>query len=454
MTTLSAATLDLSHVWLDFQQMAEFERNPIVVTAGEGIRVRTADGRELIDGISAAMVTSLGYSNQHVKEAMIEQIRELTFWPVLHATTSPAVALAGRLCELLPGDFARAFLLSGGSEATEAALKMARQYHLQTGRPRKVKVISRYASYHGSTKGALSVSGVSDRQRFDPFPPGYIHALPPYCYRCPFGQPGPDRCHLECVEAIDLMIRYEGRDTVAAVIVDPVMAAAGVLVPPKGYYARLREICDEHDVLLIFDEVLTGFGRLGEWFAADYYGVTPDIICLGKGIGAGYAPLAATVARRHVADAFLGPLEDGVQFLHGNTYGGHPVACAAGLATIEEYERLDLVSRSRELGARLEEGLREIAGRVSIVGDVRAAGLLAGVELVSNRETRTRFPRGTAPGRRVLRHALEQESLILRGSSEVVQLAPPLVVTRAELDDILGRLERSLVAVASELSRE
>jgi adenosylmethionine-8-amino-7-oxononanoate aminotransferase len=448
---VATANLDLSHIWLDFQQMAAFERDPIVVASADGIRVQTTDGRELVDGISAAMVTNLGYSNERVKQAMVEQIRQLCFWPVLHATTEPAVALANRLCEVLPGDLDRAFLLSGGSEATECAMKMARQYHVETGNPRKVKVVSRYWAYHGSTKGALSASGVGDKHKFEPFLAGYVHVLPPYCYRCPFGQPGPDRCRLECASAIEATIRYEGPETVAAVIVDPVMAAAGVLVPPRDYYRRLREVCDRYNVLLIFDEVLTGFGRLGEWFAADHYDVLPDIVCLGKGIAGGYAPLAATVARKHVADAFLGAPEDRVQFLHGNTYGGHPVACAAGLAAIEEYERLGIVENARAMGEHLRRGLEAIAERVPIVGDVRVAGLLAGVELVADRANRVPFPKGIAPGPLVLRHALRKENLILRGARDVVQLAPPLVVTIGELDDILERFERALTATAAEL---
>ncbi len=263
------------HIWLDFQQMAEFEKHPVIVVEGDGIRVRTADGRELIDGIAGAVVNGLGYRNERVQRAMKEQIDRLLWWPVLHSTTEPALRLAAKLAQLLPGDLDRAFLLSGGSEATECAMKMARQYHLQTGHPEKYKVIGRHWGYHGSTKGALSASGVADKKKFLPFLEGYIHALLPYCYRCPFGETDPDTCARQCVEQIEWMIRMEGRETVSAVIVDPVMGAAGVLVPPRDYYQRLREICDRNDVLLIFDEVMTGFGRLGEWFACQYYDVVP-----------------------------------------------------------------------------------------------------------------------------------------------------------------------------------
>lgn len=434
----------VKHIWLDFQQMAEFEKNPLIVKSGEGIRVRTVDGRELIDAISGAVVTGLGYRNAHVEQVMKEQVDKLLFWPILHGTTEPALRLAARLAELLPGDLNRAFLLSGGSEATECALKMSRQYHIQTGNPRKYKVISRYWAYHGSTKGALSASGVADKRKFDPFLEGYVHALPPYCYKCPFGQPGPDRCHLECADQIERMIQMEGRDTVAAVIVDPVMAAAGVLVPPKGYYRRLREICDENQVLLIFDEVLTGFGRLGEWFASDYYEVLPDIICLGKGISSGFMPLAATVARDHVAAAFMGRRDDDVHFLHGNTFGGHPLACATGLAVIDELERLDLISNSRRMGERFRAVLGGLADEFECIGDVRGAGMLWGVELVQDRLTKRHFPKDQALAPRVLTHALRDEGLILRGSQHVIQLAPPLIATEADIDQIAESLRRSM----------
>lgn len=436
----------VKHIWLDFKQMAEFENDPLIVVSGDGIRVQTLEGRELIDGISGAVVTGLGYRNARVEQAMKEQVDKLLFWPILNGTTEPALRLAARLAGLLPGDLNRAFLLSGGSEATECALKMARQYHIQTGNPRKYKVISRYWAYHGSTKGALSASGVGDKRKFDPFLEGYLHALPPYCYKCPFGQPGPDRCHLECADHIERMIQMEGRETVAAVIVDPVMAAAGVLVPPKGYYRRLREICDENQVLLIFDEVLTGFGRLGEWFASNYYEVVPDIICLGKGISSGFMPLAATVARDHVAAAFMGRQEDDVHFLHGNTFGGHPLACATGLAVIDELERLKLINHSRRMGERFRAAFQPLVDEFECIGDVRGAGMLWGIEFVQDRLSRTHFPREKALAPRVIKLALQNEGLILRGSQHVLQVAPPLVATEADIDQIVELIRRSIVS--------
>jgi adenosylmethionine-8-amino-7-oxononanoate aminotransferase len=435
------------YIWLDFMQMASFEADPLIVAGAFGIRVWTSDGREYIDGVSGAISVSLGYGNQAVCDAVKTQIDQLQFWPVLHSTTPPALNLAEKLAGMLPGSLNHVFLLSGGSEATETAMKMARQYHLQTGSPLKEKIISRYWGYHGSTKGALSASGVSDKQKFGPFESGYIHVLPPYCYRCPFGK-SPDSCNIECARAVETTIRYEGRATVSAVIVDPIMAAAGVLVPPKEYYQILREICTEMDVLLIFDEVMTGFGRVGKMFAAELYDVVPDIICLGKGIASCYQPLAATVASDKVAEAFRGGGDQ--TFLHGNTYGGHPVACAAGLATISEIERLDLVENSAAMGSYMLDRCKELQAKHSIIGDVRGAGLLLGLEMVRDRETREQFPKEAAIVPRIRDRAMAK-GLLTRGSLHVLILAPALIVTRDEVDEVIAIVDESIGEVEREL---
>jgi adenosylmethionine-8-amino-7-oxononanoate aminotransferase len=428
--TAPAGLLD---IWLPVTQMAEFRRNPLIVQGGEGIYLRSSDGRMLLDGVSAAMVTSLGYSNERVRGAMVEQLGRLPFGPVLHGTSEPALELAARLTSILPGDLGRAFLVSGGSEATETALKMARQYHGLGGQPGKTKVIGRHGAYHGATKGALSVSGLRDRSLFTPLVPDVVRVTAPDSYRS-------SSAAEESVRAIERTIALEGRDTVAAVIVDPVMAAAGIVVPPRDHYRALREVCGE-DILLIFDEVLTGFGRTGHWFAADHYGVVPDIVCLGKGMSAGYAPLSAAVARPEIAERFD---DSGATFQHIHTFGGHPVAAAAGLAVIDELQERGLVEHAQSMGARLMDGLSALADRCPAIGDVRGLGLLAGIELVSDRELRTRFATPMAP--RVVEHALEHEDLLIRCSRDVVQLAPPLISTPAEIDEILSRLERALQA--------
>lgn len=439
----TSAAPDASHIWLPVTNMSVFADDPLVIRSGAGMTLTTVDGRELLDGISAAMVTSLGYSNEHVQQAVTRQLQALPFHPVLHGTSEPAIALADRLSELLPGDLDRAFLLSGGSEATETAMKMARQYQLLSGNPLKTKVIARYRSYHGATRAALAASGLREKGMFEPLPSGFLHARAPDCYRCGAEHTGSACCAGDCVEEIARTIDQEGRDSVAAVIVDPIMAAAGILVPPVSYYQRLREICGD-DIVLIFDEVLTGFGRTGHWFAADYYGVVPDIVALGKGMSGGYMPLAAAVARKHIGDAFL----DGAVFQHIHTFGGHPAAAACGLAVIEEFERLNLVEHVHEMGARLEEKLWSMAARQPAIGDVRGVGFLWGVELLADTERRERMK--IAPGPRVVEHALREEGLLVRASRDVVQLAPALIAGEAELDEIVARLERSIAAVVAE----
>jgi adenosylmethionine-8-amino-7-oxononanoate aminotransferase len=287
---------------------------------------------------------------------------------------------------------------------------------------------------------------VADRRKFEPLPNGFVHVLPPYCYRCPWGK-SPDSCHVECAQAIEDVIRHEGRDTVSAVIVDPVMAAAGVLVPPKAYYQRLRRICDENGIVLIFDEVLTGFGRVGSWFACQDYGVVPDLICLGKGITAGYVPVAAVVARRHIAAAFRGDASR--TFLHGHTYGGYPLGCDTALAVIDELLARDLVAQARASGAYLETRLHDLATRYPEIGDVRGVGMLWGLEFVSDRVTKEPFPpnRLFAPA---VREKAQEFGMLCRGSAHVVILAPALVATKDDLDEIVSILDRAISAVRAD----
>lgn len=430
-------------IWLPATNMRRFREQPLIADRGEGIYLHTEDGRTLLDAISAAMVTGLGYSSAPVQAAITAQVNRLPFWPVLHGTTDVALNLVAKLNDVLPGDLGHVFLLSGGSEATETALKLARQYQQLIGQPRRTKVIARYGAYHGATRGALSASGLRDRAMFTPLVPEMIHVFPPNAYRCPMGCAN-GSCDLSCLDLVDSVISAEGRDTIAAVIVDPVMAAAGMIVPPREYYRTLQELCGD-DILLVFDEVLTGFGRTGHWFAADYYGVVPDIICLGKGISAGYAPLAATVARPHIAAAF--DRSDSV-FQHIHTFGGSPPAAAAGLTAITQIEDLGLVEQARVRGLRLAEGLRNLQERIPQIGDVRGLGLLAGIELVRDREQKIPFGEPLAP--KIVDYALNHEDMLLRCSRDVVQLAPPLIATESEIDEMLARLERSIRGVITD----
>lgn len=353
--------------------------------------------------------------------------------------------------EIGPAGLTGVKFLSGGSEATEAAMKLARQYHRQTGHPRKYKIIAKYGGYHGATMGALSATGSWERKSvFEPLVPGFIHVHPPYCYRCPFDKAYPS-CQITCARLIERTIAAEDPETVAAVILDPIsISSAGFIVPPTEYFEVVREACDRHNVLLIYDEIITGFGRLGAMFAADYFGVAPDLLCCGKGMSGGYAPLAAVLMRDRVYDAFLGRPEERREFHHGHTYGGNPVACAAGIATIREILDRRLVQNAKAVGAGLRARLEAMAEQFPMVGEVRGAGLLQGMELVADRATRAPFGPDVKPGRLIEREA-RARGLLMRCGTDFIAFAPPLVVTRQEIDEICDITEACLAEVQAQV---
>ncbi|HLJ59197.1 MAG TPA: aspartate aminotransferase family protein [bacterium] len=440
------------HLFLDFMQMREFAKDPLVFVGGEGVRLTDTAGRTYIDGLSGVFVMSLGHGNLPVIEAMTAQAQQLAFAPPLHSTSLPALKLTELLLRIAPDGVGAVKLLSGGSEATEAAMKLARQFHQQTGHPRKYKIIGRYGGYHGATMGALSAGGGRDRKSpYEPLGVGFLHVHPPYCYRCPFDQTYPG-CGRTCVSLIERTIEAEDPETVAAVIVEPIsLSSAGFIVPPPDYLPRLRDACTRHNVVLIYDEIITGFGRLGTMFASQYYEAAPDITCCGKGMSGGYAPLSAILIRDRVADAFYGEAGERREFHHGHTFGGNPVACAAGVAAVTQLIDRDVVGNAKRQGDHLRRRLLGLAERHPMIGDVRGAGLLQGVEFVADRKTAARFPGGTRPAKLVER-ACRERGLLLRCGDEFAVLAPPLVVTAADIDqmcDILG----DSIAVAQEALR-
>lgn len=438
----------VKYIQLDFMQMEEFIKRPLIFNKGRGVYLEDIHGRKFIDGIAGVLVTHLGYGNKTAIKAIKDAADGLLFWPKLKSTTPLAVRLAKRLAELLPGDLNVSFLASGGAEVTEAAMKLARQYHVQMGNSMRYKIIARHWSYHGATKGALSASGVN-KGKFEPLAIGYIHVLPPYCYRCPFGQRRED-CNLECVHAIDWEITMEGRDLISAVIVDPIMAACAGIVPRRDYYKVLREVCDKHGVLLIFDEVITGFGRLGEMFACDLYDVIPDMVCLGKGLGSGYVPISAMVARQEVMEVFKGSWGDNVAFMHGTTYGGHPICCAVALAVIQEIIDRDLLSNAKVTGEHMRKRLNELKEEHQIIGDVRGEGLLNFVEFVKDTETKELFKGEKLATPRVVDAAFKK-GLLLRSSSHVLTVAPALIVTDSEIDEMMDLLDQAISETEKEV---
>ena len=441
---------EVSRTMVDFMQMKSFAEDPLVLTSGDGIRVTDIEGRHYIDGLSGTFCAALGHGNAELADAGAAQLRRLAMAAPTMATNDRALQLIDELLQLLPTRYTVVKLLSGGSEATENAMKIARQYHKQTGNAGKYKILSHYRAYHGATGHAVAASGWPVwRAPYEPLAGGFVHLHTPDPYRPPFLAP-PYEATDEAVAAaylrlVEETIELEDPRTIAALITEPVLMSAGVVIPPAHYLPGLRELCDRHGILLIFDEIITAFGRLGSMFAAELFETWPDIICLGKGLSGGYAPLSAVVLSREVAAAFWGEPRDLVQFHSGHTYGANPVACAIGSAAIRQIVREDIAGNARLQGERLSAGLRGLHARHQAIGDVRGMGLLVGLEFVRDRGTRERFPADLAIGVRV-REAARRRGLLLRASHWMVVLAPPLTITGSEVDEVLTILGESLDA--------
>jgi len=429
-------------------------RRPVLDQA-RGVYLWDVDGMRYLDGSSGAMVCNIGHSNPAVLDAMRRQMEKSTFGYRLHFETEPAERLAAKTAELAPPGLDRVFFVSGGSEAVESAIKLARQYVVAAGDARRFKVISRYPSYHGSTLGALAITGFTPMTApFDPMmlrmpkipaPRAYLDGLDT-------GAPETGRHYADMLEA---KILEEGPETVLAFIVEPVGGAStGALVPPAGYMARIREICDRYGVLLIHDEVMTGGGRTGTFFAAEHWGVAPDILVVSKGFAAGYAPLGAMVAHRRLVEAVL---DDG-GFIHGFTYAGNPLACAAGLAVIEAIEAQAMMANAAAKGAVLKARLESLAQRYPIIGDVRGLGLMLAFELVADRETMAPLPRELKVFDRLVEIAYS-EGLILysrrtRGGHEGEHflVCPPMILEDVHIEEIMSGLTRSLDRLMGEIA--
>ncbi len=430
---------------LDFRQMAAFAEDPFVIVEGEGLHVTDHEGTRYFDGLSGVFVNSVGHRNRAVIGAITEQLHTLAFAPPLAGTNPVALELTREVLRFAGGKFGAVKLLSGGSEATEAAMKMARQYHAQTGSPRKFKILARYGAYHGATMGALSASGAWERKSiFEPLVAGFLHVHPPTCNACPYDHTLEQcRAHdlFTCARHFERTILAEDPDTIAAIIVEPMSVnGAGFTVPPIEYLAMLRALCDKYNVLLILDEIITGFGRLGTDFGADYYGVVPDLLCCGKGMSGGYSPLAAVLVTDKVQAAFIGTPEDRREFHHGHTYGGNPIAAAAGLAVLQLMREQGLVANAAAMGDLLRQQIGAMAGRVPGIRAARGAGLLQGFDLDP-------AVYGSAPGGAVERAARER-GLLARIGKNFVVFAPPLTIDAAGITEMTSKMEASLAAVA------
>jgi adenosylmethionine-8-amino-7-oxononanoate aminotransferase len=421
-------------------------RRPRLARA-EGVYIDAVDGRRWLDGSSGAMVCNIGHSNPAVLDAMRAQMEVATFGYRLHFETEPAERLAERLAGLAPAGLGRIFFVSGGSEAVESALKLARSHALAIGEAQRWKVISRFPAYHGCSLGALSVTGYAPMTA--PYAPMMV-SMPkipaPRAWLDGLPQDDPATGH-HYADMLEAQILREGPETVLAFIVEPIGGAStGALMPPAGYMARIRKICDRYGVLLIHDEVISGGGRTGRWFSGDHWGVVPDMITISKGFGSGYMPLGALIARDDIVEAVL----DRGSYPHGFTYAGNPLACAAGLAVIDEIERQGMMANALTMGDLLRRRLEALMQRYEIIGDVRGMGLLQAFELVSDREARAPLPKHLDAYDQLVEAAYDEGLIIYarrsRGGHEGDHfiVAPPMIVTEAQVDEIMEKLTRAL----------
>jgi len=433
---------DKAALWHPFTQMADWEKDvPLIIERGEGNYLFDTEGRKYFDGVSSLWVNLFGHGRREIDEAVRAQLDRMAHSTFLGLSHPPAIELAEKLLAVAPPGLSRVFYSDNGSTAMEIAIKMAFQYWRQQGggTEERREFLTLSEAYHGDTIGSVSAGGIDLFHRI--FRPLLFstHRVPaPHCYRCPYGLSRPS-CALFCAERMEEEVRGR-KDALAAAIVEPlVQGAAGMLLMPEGYLARLRAVTRECGVLLICDEVATGFGRTGTMFACTQEGVSPDIMAVAKGMTGGYLPLAATLATEDIYRAFLGRYEEFKTFFHGHSYTANPLGCAAAIATLSIFGREDVLTRVSRLGGAMERELAELSGHRN-VGEIRRKGLMAGIEIVADRATRERFPPGEKIGQRVVRKVRERD-VILRPLGDVIVLMPPLSSTEEEI--------RSLVRSAS-----
>ncbi len=440
----------LEHLWVYLREPSDMAEkgDPAIFVSGEGVHVTDALGNTSIDGMSGLWLKNVGYGRKEIADAAYEQMLNLTYMP-LGTTTEPTIRLAEKISQIAPGDMTRSFFTSGGSEAVETALKLSRAYFKRVGEPNRTKFISRKGSYHGATMGALALGGshLYPKLDYEPLMPGVFHVPQPLPYRCEFGGETPQECAELCVNAVEEMIKFQDPETIAAVFAEPISSPMGCAVPGDNYWPRLREICDRYGVLLIADEVITGFGRTGKMFATEHWGVVPDMMTVAKGITSGYIPMGGCITRGEISDAFIGSQK--ASFKHVITFGGHPVAAAAALKNIEIMEEEGMVENAAKQGAYLLDGLNEMKEKYQMIGDVRGLGLFCGLELVADRETKEYFPAEADLANRITQ-GFAENGLLLRGGDRM-NVAPPLCITSSEVDDLVTIMDKVFDQVSKDL---
>jgi len=435
------------HLWMHFTRMGTYQNQDVpIITHGEGCHVFDANGKKYIDGLAGLFTSQIGHGRKEIAKAVAEQTEKLGYFPLWSYGHPGAIELAKRIADLAPGDLNRVFFTSGGGEAVEAAWKLARQYFQEIGQPRRYKVISRNLAYHGTSMGALSINGLAPiKTVFEPLVPGARHVENTVEYRSRHANDNDDSLSFakKCALDIDRMIEIEGPDTVAAVFLEPVQNAGGCFVPPEGYFQEVRKVCDKHGVLLVSDEVICAFGRLGYMFGCERFDYMPDIITCAKGLTSGFVPMGAMITRDFLMEPFL---KEGKMFLNGVTFGGHPVACAAALANLDVFEKEKVLENVLNNEALFKSELAKLS-ELPIVGDIRGAGYFYGIELVKNKDTKESFTEEEAEEIlfKFVSPRLFEEGLICRADDRgepVIQLSPPLVAGPDIIREITSILYR------------
>ncbi len=429
---------------------------PKIVVEGDGVMIKDIYGRELIDGFAGLWCMAAGHSHPRIISAVNEQMKKLSYFTSFHGFSSPpSIELAAKLASLFDPSYnlTRVWFTCGGSETNETNIKMARMYWSLKGQSEKNKILSRRFSYHGMGLATTAATGIFPfHWNIDPLPEGFIKCAAPYCYQCEFEQTYPN-CNFECIADMEEVIEEEGPETIAAFIAEPVIGSGGVIPPPEEYWPRIRDICDRHDILLIMDEVITGFGRTGKMFAQEHWGgIRPDMVSLAKGISSGHIPLGACVMRGDIYDSIGENLDERMPIMHGFTYQNHPVACAAGLANIQVIEDEGLVQRSAENGEYLLENLQGLA-RYDSVGDVRGLGMLAAIELVADKKTKQPIlPENSAPD--LLVDLCWDKGVYIRSSTmETVCIAPALIMEKSHIDRIVETIDECIPEMEKKLMK-
>jgi len=437
--TAQSSKSGMDAFWMPFTANRQFKQQPRLVAKASGMHFWTPEGREVLDGSAGLWCVNAGHARPKIVKAIAEQAQELDFAPPFNMGHPKAFELAEKLVELTPAGLNKVFYTNSGSESVETALKMAIAYHRVRGEGSRTRLIGRERGYHGVNFGGISVGGiVANRKMFGTLLAGVDHIRHTHdLSRNAFSRGVPEH-GAELADDLERLVTLHDASTIAAVIVEPVAGSTGVLLPPKGYLQRLREICDKHGILLIFDEVITGFGRLGSPFAATHFGVTPDLMTVAKGITNGCVPMGAVFAKQHIHDVFMTGPEHLIEFFHGYTYSSHPLACAAALATLETYADEGLLTRGAQMAPYFENALHSLKDAPNVI-DIRNIGLVGGIELA---------PRPGEPGKRAFDVFLEcwQRGVLIRTTGDTIAMSPPLIVENKHIDQIVGTLADVLKA--------